>query len=268
MKLLRRQLDILELLASQGSDGIALSTIASDLELPASSVHRLLHALTEIGFVARVPGHHNYRLGGTFLRLGASYVQHVGMQDVIDPYLERLSVNTGEVSFAAVRDGRSVRCVGVKMPRQVSTFFVGLGQDLPLHASAAAKALIFHETSSVLVNLLSGSIQDRYTEQTFKTIESLLADLEQGHRRGYWECNEELEEDVYAVAAPVFDSRKRPILSFTVLCRNGGSNRTQLAKNVVAVAQQATREIGALLAPHTIEATVADGTLPPRPDDG
>lgn len=257
MRAIERQAALLEALARSPHEGSPLRALADEVGLAPSSTHRLLRGLVDVGLATQVPSAHGYRLGGTVLRLAGAYLERVGFADLMLPYLDDVTNATGTVCFSAVRDGDTVICTSVRAPRETTSFYVRIGKVLPWHASAAAKALIHAMDPARLREGLAAYVADRHTPRTLGTVEAVMADIEAGERRGYWECVEELEPDVYAVAAPVATADGRPLASITAVCHRSrrAGDLTEMARQVVASARRASDEVGRVLdAGHLMEA--------------
>ncbi|HEX7022166.1 MAG TPA: IclR family transcriptional regulator [Trueperaceae bacterium] len=249
MNVIDRQAKVLRLLATGSYSGLALREIARQLDLASSTTHRLLQALTEVGMVTQDEDSQNYRIGGEILYLAGTYLERMAFTDLVAPYLDRLTAETGLVSFSAVKDRDTVICTAVRTPRETTNFYVRVGKVLPLHASAAAKALIYPLDLPQLSAILSESSARRYTDNTLASAENLAKDLESGLQRGYWECNEEFEPDVYAVAAPILSADAQPMASLAVVGRLGMVRGCldQIKSCLTDSTSDASREIGQLL---------------------
>ena len=249
MQTIDRQAALLDVLAGASHEGLPLRTLAASVGLAPSSTHRLLQALVRVGLAAQEPVHQGYRLGNGVLRLAGAYLERVGFADVVLPYLERITAETGTVAFSSVRDGDAVICASVRAPRETTSFYVRIGKVLPWHASAAAKALVWNMEPAALRARLADQVGHAHTEHTFTTVAAVLEDLDRGRGRGYWECVEELEPDVYAVSAPILAAGGRPVASLTAVCHlsQRGRDRETIASAVSAAAESASREVAALL---------------------
>ncbi|HKI58836.1 MAG TPA: IclR family transcriptional regulator [Trueperaceae bacterium] len=249
MRTVERQAALLEALAKSPHEGTPLRTLANEVGLAPSSTHRLLRGLVDAGLAAQDPARQGYRLGRTVLRLAGAYLEQVGFADVMLPYLEEVTSATGTVSFTSVRDGDTVICTSVRAPRETTSFYVRIGKVLPWHASAAAKALIHGMDADRLRRNLGEYIGQRHTQHTLTSVDAVLEDLRAGKARGYWECVEELEPDVYAVSAPVATRDGRPVASITAVCHRSqrAAELGSVAERVVAAARRASDEVAALL---------------------
>lgn len=249
MRTIEREAALLETLARSSHEGSALRALAAEVGLAPSSTHRLLRGLEDVGFVSHGPGRQGYRLGPSLLRLAGAYLEQAGFADLMLPYLEEVTATTATVSFSSVRDGDAVICTSVRTPRETTNFYVRIGKVLPWHASAAAKALVHGIEPGELRARLESFVARRHTPHTLTSVDAVLADLEAGRRRGYWECVEELEPDVYAVAAPVTTADGRALASITAVCHRSQrqGELPAVAATVTATAAAASRELAGLL---------------------
>lgn len=249
MRTIDRQAALLEVLARSPQQGASLRSLAADVGLAPSSTHRLLRGLVDVGLASQEPAGQGYRLGHTLLRLAGAYLERVGFADLMLPYLDEVTRATGTVAFSAVRDGDTIICTSVRAPRETTNFYVRIGKILPWHASAAAKALIHTLDDATLRRRLGDHVERRYTARTLTDVDAIIADLERGKRRGYWECVEELEPGVYAVAAPVARRDGSLVSSITAVCHRGHGMEGggSLAGSVIDAARRASDEVAALL---------------------
>ena len=104
MSALERSLKVLEHLAAH-PQGKALSTLASDLELPLSAAHRLLSELIRCGYVRQDQSHGDYVLTIKLVSLGLGFLSASGIVDIAQPLLDRLAAESGELVRLAVVDG-------------------------------------------------------------------------------------------------------------------------------------------------------------------
>ena len=98
---LERSLNILEYLAEHPA-GVALSTLAGDLEIPLSAAHRLLVELIRYGYARQDAHDGHYRLTTKLVSIGLSYLSRTGIVDLAQPLLEQLAATSGELVRLAV----------------------------------------------------------------------------------------------------------------------------------------------------------------------
>ncbi len=104
-----RVIKLMAALAEAGGDA-NIKMLTERVDLPASTVHRLLALLMKVGIVDRGDMPRSYRVGVEFYRLGALVVSSISAREIARPYLERVAAESGEVSLL-MRYMRGQNCV-------------------------------------------------------------------------------------------------------------------------------------------------------------
>lgn len=151
MSSLENALQILDLL---GPDRpvLRVGEACRDLELPKSSVSRLLRALSEAGLLEREEAGQGYVVGPGALRLGNLYLARHSLMRLIDEALGGLIAEFGFTGYASVLSGvdivllrlrqgayplRHVREIGARLPAWQTAMGAALLARLPDHAVRA-----------------------------------------------------------------------------------------------------------------------------------
>src|SRR6516164_6487177 len=95
---LARGIEILTLMIDGGEQFYGVRELAGRLGVSASTAHRLLSDLEELGMVSRTPAGH-YRLGMEFLRLAWTASTRFPLRDAANDVLADLAARSGESSF-------------------------------------------------------------------------------------------------------------------------------------------------------------------------
>jgi DNA-binding IclR family transcriptional regulator len=134
---IEKALDVLRHLHAQGK-ACGPSEIGRALELPRSTVHRLLAALGRRGFVEQDPRGH-YQPGIALVALGLGVLEREPAVAAARPVLEREAEALGETMFlAAARAGRIVVLDKVEGPGFLRAA-PRVGAEIPAHATAIGK---------------------------------------------------------------------------------------------------------------------------------
>ena len=94
---MQRTMAILERLAAD-VDGLPLSTLADELDIPRSAAHRLLTELAELGYVRQSRDRGDYRLTTKLVSLGLTHLKLSGVTDLCQPIISRLAAAPGELA--------------------------------------------------------------------------------------------------------------------------------------------------------------------------
>ena len=139
IKVIARAADILRLLRTE-TGGLSLGQIALQVNLPRSTVQRIVSALAAEGFISTRKGSGGIRLGPEIQSLAQAASS--GMKDRLRPIMKKISVTTGEtVDLAVVEGGRMLfidQIVGSQRLRAVSS----IGETFPMTTTANGKAAL------------------------------------------------------------------------------------------------------------------------------
>lgn len=197
MQLVKRTVGVLRSLARR-PDGAVLQEIATDMDIPLSTAHRLLAVLVAEEFVIR--DERTYRLGPEALRLSSAARS---LHQVARPHLTRLSTTTGETVFLAELVNDRVLCTAMAPGSHALRLFVHVGQELPLNAAAGARAILAHLPLEEARRLLTGEALTSFTVDTPDSAAAVLDLLDTVRSRGYDVCDGELDANVVAVGAAI-----------------------------------------------------------------
>jgi DNA-binding IclR family transcriptional regulator len=127
------------------------------------------------------------------------------------PVLEALVRDCNETAYLAVLDGPDTIYVLMHETSHMVRVIPRLGQRLPAHCTASGKVQLAFESQDRLVELFGERPLRQLTPNTITDFGGLRDHLGEVTRAGYAIDNEELEEGVRCVAAPVRDYSHRVV---------------------------------------------------------
>lgn len=137
---LERTLGILEMLSRHG-EGLEMGSIADQLNIPRSAVHRLLADLVRLGYVRQTRGRGDYILTTKLVSMGLSYLSNSGIVDIAQPLLNSLAEASGELVRLSVVDGERLTWVArAQGARQGLRYDPDMGSDARLSCSSSGWA--------------------------------------------------------------------------------------------------------------------------------
>lgn len=200
-----RCLAIIEMLAA-APDGIALSTIASDLDIPKSAVHRFLQVLDGRGYV-RQDETYRYRLTMRLVQMGFKFLAGRGAWEVAQPILDRLAEHSGELVRMTVADGDTLAWLGAAQGAKSGLIIDPvMGSRVVLHATATGKIWLSSLPIDTAVNLVlrrGFGTPKEHGPNVIQSTEALIQELKLTSERGYGLAIEEADPGVAAVAVGI-----------------------------------------------------------------
>jgi DNA-binding IclR family transcriptional regulator len=206
---LDKGLAVLERLSAARS-GAGVSELARDLDLPKSTVARLLLVLGGRGYVWREPGSRpRYRIGPRALELTANALDELLVVAQARPHLYDLAGKTGRVACLGVLWAGVAIVVDLVQPPGATPAAllhdpVAVGRGAPAYASSPGKAILAHRSPEDLAHFLAGTRLARRTTRTITNSQAFAEHLAAIRAQG-WAANDgESTEAGTSVAAPVF----------------------------------------------------------------
>jgi DNA-binding IclR family transcriptional regulator len=196
-----RALAVVDVLA-EADAALGTNEIARRTGINASSVSRLLATLVAARLVDHDDASGRYRLGLRFVQLGNLVGARLDLREAAGSELKRLVRVTGETATLSVPGEREAVTVDFVQSAASVQSVARLGRPSVAHATAAGKVMLaFGE-----VELPRGRLR-RYAGRTIVDGDRLAAEVELVRERGWAQAVREREEDLSALAAPVFDGR-------------------------------------------------------------
>lgn len=190
---------------SRGKPERGVNELARELGLHKSTVSRLLGTLERQGLVARNPQTGAYRLGLELIVLAAQVVEHIDLREIARPHLRELSERCQEtVNLAILHEGQVMDLEQFAPPVRSVKNIGWVGRRMPPHCTAAGKVLLAHLPPDKLERFLQSRLE-RLTPRTITDPERLREELRRVRVEGYAVAEEELEDGLNALAAPIHD---------------------------------------------------------------
>ena len=217
-----RALRILALIGGAPT-GLSLDELSARLDIPKSSLHRILAALKFRKFVAQPEVGGAYFLGTELLATAFRFHEMLDLRALIHPLLVRISGELNETTHMAVLDGAEI-VYQDKIEVAVHTIKLSsvIGGRNPAHATGVGKALLawtYPTDEAIGAWAARWEPLPRLTTSTVRSAAQLADELARVRERGYALDVEENEVGVRCVGVPVFLGRPVPAaaLSITLL---------------------------------------------------
>ncbi len=203
---LDRGLALLESLCGQ-PEGMPLTLLADELDIPRSACHRLLVELQRRGYVRQLRSQGDYMLTAKLASLGLGFLSSSGIVDIAEPLLERLAQESGELVRLGIVDGDRLTWVAkAQGTRKGLRYDPDMGMDARLSCTASGHAWLFTLSDERALELVSkqgfGEPKD-YGRNAPTTVKALLDCLQAARSRGYALIDEVFAPGMTALAAPV-----------------------------------------------------------------
>ncbi|MFE6160693.1 IclR family transcriptional regulator [Streptomyces sp. NPDC056486] len=216
-----------------------LGEIAEHSGVPKATTHRVLAILIEEGYAA-ADGEGRYGSGNQLRALSALVLADDAVG--IDAVLRALQQRLGQTVHLAVLSGDYATYTHKVDPGHAYRIASDVGTPLPLHTTAAGKALLAHLPQSEADAILDRTGLPARTPRTHTDRAALAEELARIRADGYATDYEESDDSICSVAAPVLDADGTPVGAVSVSALTFLVTEEQLSSFAPAV-QQAAQDV-------------------------
>ena len=241
-----RALSILNALA-ESDDGMTLTEIAQQVNLPPSTAHRLLTTMQHERFVSFDSERTLWFVGVQAFSVGNAFTKNRNLSQIARPYMRALMEDSGETVNLAVPDSGEVIFLSQVECRKMMRALVTPGRRALMHCSGVGKALLAFLPDEELRAVVLQHGLPKITERTLITQAALEQDLERIRQRGYALDDEEHAVGLRCVAGIVRDETGQPIAALSLsgpVARIPNDHIEQLGLKVRRVCADLSREYG------------------------
>jgi DNA-binding IclR family transcriptional regulator len=207
VKSAERVLQIFELLA-HNPEGLTIKEISEKLSFPQSSTSNLMATLLKQGYLG-VDAAKKFKLGAKLVHIGTMAMENLDISLQAKPYLEKLMQSVQETVFMATLSGEDlVYLFKINSNRSIRTT-AQTGYSKPLYCTGLGKTFLANMPEEERNRILDSIELVPITAKTITDKETLAKELYQYSLIGYTIDDEENEEGLYCVAAPIFGADQR-----------------------------------------------------------
>ncbi|MEU3019210.1 MULTISPECIES: IclR family transcriptional regulator C-terminal domain-containing protein [unclassified Nocardiopsis] len=225
---------------------MTLSEVARATDLTRAAARRFLLTLVDLGYV-RTDGR-MFALTPRVLELGYAYVASAGLPDVAQPHLEDLSARVRESASVSVLDGDDVLYVARVATSRIMAVSIAVGTRFPASTTSMGRVLLAGYGDDELDAYLGRVTLRPLTRFTLTDPADLRAEILRVREQGYAIVDQELEEGLRSLAAPVRDADGRVIAATNVSAHANRSSIDDVRRDLLPALLETTARIEADLA--------------------
>jgi len=215
-QLLERTFALLALFTTERPEWTT-TEISRACELPVPTSHRILVALQRHGYLVRDGLTKRFRLGPAALALGRSSQTAMDLRTASIPFLQSISVQTGETALLTVpsEDRQYSTCIERVESAHPLRLSVTPGRGVPLHAGAQQKALLAFLPQQDVERVLAGPLE-KLCKATITEPQRLREELKSIREKGWAKSFEETNLGVWGLAMTLLDRQHQVVASLGI----------------------------------------------------
>ncbi|WP_029917480.1 IclR family transcriptional regulator [Pelobacter seleniigenes] len=181
-----------------------------------SRVHRLCKTLIALGYLART-AQNNYRLGPKVMVLGKVYEKTNTLKAIATPIMAELSMRTQLSSTLYVLDRHRCICLARELGPSRFAYVINEGDVEELYTTAAGRVLMAYSPDSFAEKILAKAKPVRFTPTTITDPQKIMEELVFAREYGYAINDQEREQGISAISAPIFDHNNQIKASLAIV---------------------------------------------------
>jgi IclR family pca regulon transcriptional regulator len=222
---------------------LTLSEVAAKTGVTRATARRFLLTLQSLGYV-RTDGRF-FSLTPRVLELGYAYLSSLSLPEVAEPHLEALVAEVNESSSVSVLDGDDVVYVARVPVSRIMAVAISVGTRFPAYATSMGRVLLSGLSEAELETYLGKVSLEKLTGRTLTTISALRTEVGRVRGQGYSLVDQELEEGLRAVAAPIRDRTGRVVASLNISAHASRTSLEAMRRNLLPPLLAAAARISA-----------------------
>jgi DNA-binding IclR family transcriptional regulator len=235
-------LDVME--AFQGEeDELGITELSRRLKLHKNNIFRILATLENRGYIEQNRVTDNYRLGLGTLELGQTYIRHTGLLRVARPITEELGKKVNENVYIGILKENYAFYLDVVESAHTVRVLSRVGCRVPTYCSAMGKAQLAFETPETIAEVLGKKELKKFTPSTISDRDKVVEHLALVKELGYAVDDEEWDEGVRCVAAPIYDYTRKVVGAVSISAPSVRMPMEQVKKEYVPMIIEACEEI-------------------------
>ena len=247
VKTLLKGLDLLDVVA-QANRPMTVSEIAGTFDMDIGTVHRFLNTFVKKRYLGQDNHTKQYFLGAKVLQLSRMFYEQHRIYDMAREQLVALSSLCEETVQLSVFSAIPCAIVVDEIQGMQSTSIsIAIGTQLPLHCSAAGKAMLAVHEMSLRERILSKIELAALTPNSITDRAALLKEYDLIAKRGWAEDNAEFSEGVHAIAAPIYNLNAEPVAAIAVITPSFRYDKKKmhgLSEDLCRLAAEISRKMG------------------------
>jgi IclR family transcriptional regulator, pca regulon regulatory protein len=228
---------------------LTLSEVAAATGVTRATARRFLLTLARLGYV-RSDGRF-FSLTPRVMELGYAYLSSLSLPEVAEPHLKTLVADVNESSSVSVLDGQDVVYIARVPFSRIMTVAISVGTRFPAYATSMGRVLLAGLSEAELESYVAGVRMERITPRTIASEPALKAELAKVRTQGFAVVDQELEEGLRAVAAPIRDRSGAVVAALNVSTHASRTSLENMRRQFLPPLLAAAARISADLPTHS-----------------
>ena len=195
---------------------VSIHELSDSLNLYPSTIHRILDTLHYLGYIEQKKNTDEYQIGLKAIELGLVKLNQINLIKEANPFLEALSEEMNENVYLGVLFQDQVMYEAKKEASRKISLITHVGTRALVHCTSLGKVLIANLPLKDRERILGSKPLPRLTKNTIVSRKELEKEIKKVQRLGYAVDEEEHENEIRCVAAPIRNYKGKVIAAVSI----------------------------------------------------
>jgi DNA-binding IclR family transcriptional regulator len=240
-----RALKIIKLISANKNMGV--TEISRQIDINKSAVHRILSTLGNHGFVEKDPQTNRYKIGYAFLEIASNLLESIDLREEALPFLRELETLTNEVIHLVVYDQGEVVYIEKLEGNETLRMHSKVGRRAPMHCTGVGKVILANLPRPMASSIIDQKGLPKHTDKTITDKEAFFRELQKVQQQGYAIDDEENEDGITCIAAPIFNHQKEITAAISIsgpTMRMTDNRLEELKEKMMSVGRNISARLG------------------------
>lgn len=225
---------------------LSIAEAAAAAGLDRATTRRCLLTLSEMGYAA-YDGKF-FTLTPRVLRLGTGCLAAMPLPRIVQPVIDRLSLDIGESTSVSILDETEIVYVARAAQRRVMSISLMPGSRLPAYCTSMGRVLLAALEPDRARHILESAPRPQRTSRTVTDIDALMTILTQTRSQGYSLIDQEVEVGLRSIAVPLTTARGQTVAALNVGLAASAETMEELAERYLPALRRVKAELAQVLA--------------------
>jgi IclR family pca regulon transcriptional regulator len=194
--------------------GLTLSDVARKTKLTRAAARRFLLTLQDLGYVRSAD--RRFSLTPRVLELGYSFLSSLTLPEIASPHLRELVERVHDSSSVSVLDDADIVYVAREPTQRIMSVTISVGTRFPAYATSMGRVLLAGLDAGELAGFFEQTELRPLTSETLTDEDALRTELERVRKGGWALVDQELEDGLRSIAAPIRNPRGKVVAAINL----------------------------------------------------
>ncbi len=219
---------------------MTVSEVSERTGMTRAGARRYLLSLAHLGYIAQEK--RLFRLTAKVLELGYAFMASMPLSDIAQPYLEKVTRQTGETSAVAILEGHQVVHIARANAQRLLAPTLTIGKPFYALYTSTGRVLLSCKENKEIDRILENYGLSPFTRWSTTSKENIRKELILINRQGYAIVDQEMEEGLRSLAVPIMNNRGLPVAAINIVTNVATVSKKQLIE-FLPVLKQTAKEL-------------------------